>query len=244
MKRWIRNALVALLVIFPAVFITASYLEDLVETNGQEGSTRLVARITSLPTTAINLATGAGYGGIFLLMLLESASFPVPSEVILPLAGYLVFRGTLQFWPTVFYSTVAALMGSFVDYYLGVKLGSPLLTGQTKLPYVRAEHLKRVQAWFGAYGPAAVAFLRLVPTARVLISFPAGASRMRRSKFALCTLLGCLPWNITLVYVGWWLGSSWEEATAFFRYIDPLVYLVMILLVIWVAWRVSRGKRK
>jgi membrane protein DedA with SNARE-associated domain len=243
MKRWILNALVALVVIFPAAFIAASYLEDLVETNGHEGPTRIVAVITSLPTTAINLAAGAGYGGIFLLMLLESAAFPVPSEVILPLAGYLVFRGTLQFWPVVFYSTVAALLGSFVDYYLGIKLGAPLLSGQSKLPYVRAEHLKRVQTWFDAYGPAAVALFRLVPTARVLISFPAGAGRMSRSKFALCTLLGCLPWNIALVYVGWWLGNSWEEATAFFRYINPLVYLAMILIVLWIAWRIVFRRR-
>ena len=232
------------MLIFPAAFIVASYLEDLVETNGQEGSTRIVGWITSLPTNAINLAAGAGYVGIFLLMLLESASFPVPSEVVLPLAGYLVFRGTLQFWPVVFYSTVAALLGSFFDYYLGVKFGSPLLTGQTKLPYVRAHHLKRIQAWFGAYGPAAVVLLRLVPSARVLISFPAGASRMDRSKFAMCTLLGCLPWNIALVYVGWWLGASWEQATSFFRYINLLVYLVMILIVCWVAWRVVVSRRK
>jgi membrane protein DedA with SNARE-associated domain len=232
------------MVIFPAAFITASYLEDLVETNGQEGSTQLVAMITRLPTTAINLAAGAGYGGIFLLMLLESASFPVPSEVILPLAGYLVFRGTLQFWPVVLYSTVASLLGSFVDFYLGVKLGTPLLTGQTKLRYIRPEHLKNVQSWFESYGPAAVALLRLVPAARVLISFPAGASRMSRSKFALCTLLGCLPWNITLVYVGWWLGNSWDQATTFFRYIDPLVYLTMVLMVLWIAWRIALGRRK
>jgi membrane protein DedA with SNARE-associated domain len=236
--------LISLLFILPACFVVASYLEDLVETGGQEGSTLIVALITSLPTNVIHLAAGAGYAGIFLLMLLESAAFPVPSEVILPLAGYLVFKGVLQYWPVVFYSTVAALLGSFVDYYLGMKLGAPLFTGQTKLPYVRVEHLRRIQAWFTVYGPAAVALLRLVPTARVLISFPAGAGRMNPFKFALCTILGCLPWNILLVYVGWWLGASWEKATSFFRYINLLVYLVMILFACWIVWRLAMGRRK
>ena len=220
-----------------------SYLEDLVETSAQEGPTLTVAVLTSLPTNLVNLAAGAGYAGIFLLMLLESAAFPVPSEVILPLAGYLVFRGALQYWPVVFYSTVAALLGSFVDYWIGMKLGTPLLTGRTKLPYVRAEHLKRIQAWFASYGPEAVAVLRLIPTARVLISFPAGASRMSRSKFALCTLFGCLPWNIALVYVGWWLGASWAEVTSFFRYINLFVYLAMILIACWIAWRLAVNRR-
>jgi membrane protein DedA with SNARE-associated domain len=112
------------------------------------------------------LASGAGYLGIFFLMLLESAAFPVPSEIILPLAGYFVFQGTLQYWPVVFYSTVAALLGSFIDYYVRRKLGSSMMTGQAKLAYVQAAPLRRVQAWFNKYGPAAVAILRMVPTAR------------------------------------------------------------------------------
>jgi len=243
-KNWIRNLLIVLFVIFPVVFIVASYLEDVVETGGQEGTTVIASLIMSLPTHLISLASGAGYPGVFLLMLLESAAFPVPSEIILPLAGYLVFRGTMQYWPVVFYSTVAALIGSFADYYAGMKLGSPLMAGDTKLPYIPPAQLRRVQAWFTSYGAVAVAFLRLVPTARVLISFPAGACRMRPTRFAFYTLLGCLPWNITLVYLGWWLGSSWERATGWFRYVNIFVYLAIIGLVSWVVWRLAVNRRR
>src|SRR5208337_2432841 len=142
MQRWVRNLLVGLVVVFPAVFILTNYLEDLTETGGPEGSGGLIPLITNLPTHIIQLASGAGYLGIFSLMLLEAAAFPVPSEIILPLAGYLVSRGVLQFWPVVFYSTIAALIGSFIDYSVGWKLGNPLVTGQVKVPYVGARHLQ------------------------------------------------------------------------------------------------------
>ena len=147
-------------------------------------------------------------------------------------------------WPVVFYSTVAALIGSFIDYYLGWKIGRPLITGQTKLPYLGTTHLRRIQTWFDAYGPMAVALFRLVPTARVLISFPAGACHMRRSKFVFYTLLGCLPWNIALVYLGWGLGSSWHGVVTAFSYLNLIVYAAIIILVAWAAWRFTiRGRR-
>ena len=193
MRRPIRNLLIALIAVFPVVFTVTSYLEDLAESSGQEGSYVIINMITGLPTRILNLASGAGYSGIFLLMLLESAAFPVPSEIILPLAGYLVFMGVLQYWIVIFCSTVAALVGSFVDYYLGRRLGEPLMEGKIKLPYVKPALLGKAQTWFSAHGPAAVALLRLVPTARVLISFPAGACRMSPTRFAFYTLLGCLP---------------------------------------------------
>ncbi len=244
MKRWVRNLLIVLVAIFPVVFVVTDYLEDLTETGGPEGSGGLIPLITNLPTHIIQLASGAGYLGIFSLMLLEAAAFPGPSEIILPLAGYLVSRGMLQFWPVVFFSTIAALIGSFIDYYVGWKLGNPLISGQVKVPYVGARHLQRVKAWFDIYGPTAVAGLRLVPGARVLISFPAGACRMDKWKFALCTLMGCLPWNIALVSLGWWLGSSWETIVTTFTYINIAIYITIILLVAWLTWQVVCKRRE
>jgi membrane protein DedA with SNARE-associated domain len=244
MKRRIRNILIVVLIIFPVLFMATNYLEDLVETSSQEGSSQLVAIITGLPSRVIVLAAGARYVGVFALMLLESAAFPVPSEIILPLAGYLVFRGTLQFWPVVFCSTAAALIGSYVDYLVGRHLGSPLISGQARLPYLRTDQLQKTQAWFNEHGPVAVALLRLVPTARVLISFPAGACRMSPGRFACYTLLGCLPWNITLVYAGWWLGTSWPEATSFLKSINLFVYVVIVAFIAWVVWRITVSRRK
>jgi membrane protein DedA with SNARE-associated domain len=150
----------------------------------------------------------------------------------------------LEFWLVVAYSTVAAIIGSFIDYFLGWKLGSPFLTGQARLPHINARHLQRTRGWFDKYGPAAVALFRLVPAARVLISFPAGAYKMSKSKFAIYTIAGCLPWNITLVYLGWWLGSSWEEVVAAFRYINVVIYVLLILLAIWIGWRLTAKRTK
>lgn len=215
------------------------YLEDLTETGAEGPVGGIILSLLNLPQLVINLATVGGYAGIFALMLLEAAAFPIPSEIILPLAGYLVSRGALEFWLVVAYSTVAAVIGSFVDYFLGQKLGSLFLNGQATLPHIDARHLRRTHRWFDKYGPEAVALFRLVPAARVLISFPAGAYNMSKRKFALYTIAGCLPWNITLVYLGWWLGSSWEEVVAAFRYINVVVYVLLILLVIWVGWRLS-----
>ena len=243
MKRWVRNLFIGLVLAFPVVYIVADNLEDLTETGRPQSSQTLIPIITNLPNHIIQLASGAGYLGIFSLMLLEAAAFPVPSEIILPLAGYLVSRGVLQFWPVVLYSTIASLIGSFIDYSVGWKLGNPLVTGQVKVPYVGARQLSRVKAWFDLYGPTVVAGLRLVPGARVLISFPAGAYRMDKWKFAIYTMIGCLPWNITLVYLGWWLGSSWGAIVTTFTYINIVVYGTLIVLVACFVWQAVFKKR-
>ncbi len=242
MKHWVRNLLIVIVLVFPVVLISLTYLEDIVETNREMGTGRVISLITSFPRLVIDIASGAGYPGIFTLMLLESAAFPVPSEIILPLAGYLVSRGTLEFWPVIFYSTIAALVGSFIDYCLGWILGDLLLTGRSKIPYVNAAHLRRVEVWFRRYGYIAVALFRLVPAARVLISFPAGIYRMSRSKFMIYTLAGCLPWNIVLVYLGMWLGASWEVVVSAFRYVNPIVYALLIVLAVWVVLRLTSKK--
>jgi membrane protein DedA with SNARE-associated domain len=244
MRRWVRKFLIAALLLFPVIFISLTYLEDIAETaTGRQGTEGLIAYLRGLPSRVVDLASEAGYAGIFILMLLEAAAFPVPSEIILPFAGYLVSRGTVDFWPVILYSTGAALIGSFIDYYLGLKLGTPLLTGRTKLPFVDAARLRRAQIWFDRYGAVAVALFRLVPAARVLISFPAGAYRMDKSKFAAYTLVGCLPWNFTLVYLGWWLGTSWGTVVEAFRYINLIAYGFLAFLIVWIGLRFTSKRR-
>jgi membrane protein DedA with SNARE-associated domain len=240
MRPWIRNLVIIILLIFPIVLVSLTYLEDIAETSGQEVVEGAMSLIADVPRRVVGLASQAGYAGIFLLMLLEAAALPVPSELILPFAGYLVSRGDLNFWLVIFYSTVAALIGSFVDYYLGWRVGLAFFTGKSKLPFIDTAHLQRVQVWFNRYGSIAVALLRLVPAARVLISFPAGAYRMNRSKFAAYTLAGCLPWNLTLVYLGWRLGSSWGIVVEAFRYVNIVVYVLLFLLIVAIMWKLTR----
>jgi membrane protein DedA with SNARE-associated domain len=235
MRPWVRNVLIITLLVFPILVVSLSYLEDVAETAGEGNAEGLISFVADVPESVIGLASQAGYTGIFVLMLLEAAALPVPSELILPFAGYLVYRGDLNFWLVVLWSTVAALIGSFIDYYLGMRVGEPFLSGKSKLPFIDTAHLRRVGAWFGRYGSLAVIFLRLVPAARVLISFPAGIYRMNKSKFAICTLTGCLPWNIILVYLGWHLGSLWSTVLEAFRYVNIIGYALLILFVVWIV---------
>jgi membrane protein DedA with SNARE-associated domain len=237
MKLWVRNLLVITLLVIPILVVSLSYLEDVAETSGQGNVEGLMSFVADMPRLVIGLVSQAGYDAIFVLMLLEAAAFPVPSELILPLAGYMVYRGYLNFWLVVLWSTLAALLGSFVDYYLGMRVGEAFFTGKSRLPFINTPHLHRVRAWFNRYGSVAVILLRLVPAARVLISFPAGIYRMNKSKFALCTLAGCLPWNMILIYLGWYLGPFWSEIVDAFRYINILVYALIILLAVWIVRR-------
>jgi len=236
-RHWTREIVIALAVVSPSVFIAASYLEDLAETSGKEASGDIGALIIGLPSHVISMASNAGYAGVFFLTLLDSAGFPFPSEIILPFAGYLVFRGALQYWPVVLCSTVAALLGSSADYYVGRKLGSSLIAGKVTLPYIPVGRLQRVQAWFDKHGPIVVALLRLVPGVRVLISIPAGACKIKPVTFEFYTLLGCLTWNIALVYLGWWLGSSWGMVTSYFRDLSLFVFFALIMSAFWLLLR-------
>ncbi len=244
MRRRVRNFIILSLLVLPVVFVSLSYLEDLAETNGQEGAEGMVALVLNLPRNAISLASEAGYLGIFILMIMEAAALPVPSEIILPFAGFLIYQGDLEFFAVVLVATFAALIGSFVDYYLGLKLGRRLLTNRSRIPFVEVEHLRRAETWFDSYGPMAVAFFRLVPAARVLISFPAGLYRMNKLTFGLYTLAGCLPWNIILICLGWWLGSSWNMVVEAFRYINPVAYGLLIVLIVWIGWTLVRRKNR
>jgi membrane protein DedA with SNARE-associated domain len=236
MRRWVRNLLV--LGVSAAIVLLLIYVEE--ASKMTPGG--LAGFLSNLPALATSLTSQAGYSGLFVLMLLESAAFPLPSEIILPFAGYLVSRGTLQFLPAIIVSTAAALIGSFFDYFIGWKLGASLLKEPSRIPYVNSAHLRKVHVWFERHGPIAVAAFRMVPAARVLISFPAGAYRMRKTRFMIYTLAGCLPWNILLTYLGWLLGANWGLALSFFKYINPVVYASLVLLAVWLTWRLRPKK--
>jgi membrane protein DedA with SNARE-associated domain len=240
MRSWVRNLLIVLLLIIPILVVSLSYLEDLAETTAAGTAEGLMSFIADVPRRVTALAFQAGYLGIFALMLLEAAALPLPSELILPFAGYMVYRGYLSFWLVVFWSTIAALIGSFIDYYLGMRVGEAFLSGKSKLPFIDVAHLQRVGLWFNQYGAVAVTLLRLVPAARVLISFPAGVYRMGKLKFALCTLAGCLPWNMILIYSGWYFGLLWSTVLEAFRYVNIVAYALLVLLVVWIIRKTTR----
>ena len=238
-----RKMVILLLLFLLAILLSLDYLEDVSEVTGRQGTEALIIFATYLQRQAMIFASSAGYSGIFILMLLEAAALPIPSEIILPFAGYLVSEGALDFWPVIFVSVVAALIGSFIDYYIGWKIGRTLVTSGTRIPFVNSDHLQRIQMWFNRYGTVAVALFRLVPVARVLISFPAGAYRMSKSKFAVYTAVGCLTWNFVLVCLGCWLASSWSRVVEAFSYVNLVMYGLLILLLAYVCWILASRSR-
>jgi membrane protein DedA with SNARE-associated domain len=186
-----------------------------------------------------------GYGGVFGLMLLEASSLPIPSEVILPFAGYLVWKGDMDFLFTLAVATVAAIIGSLVDYYIGLK-GVQALTKYRLLgrAVFSESQLKVAGNYFYRYGAVMVFVGRLIPAVRTLISFPAGAVKMPLAKFLGYTIAGCLVWNTLLIYVGFYLGSNWREVSDVSHYIVITVVATCVVAAVWYFLYRRNKKRK
>jgi membrane protein DedA with SNARE-associated domain len=190
----------------------------------------LISGILHLGRNVIGTVSSWGYAGILSLMILEASSLPFPSEIILPFSGYLVSIDKLNLWVTIFVATTGAIIGSLVDYYIGLK-GYQAITKYRLFgrSICSESQLKTAMDWFSRYGPFMVFVARLIPVFRTIISFPAGAVRMPLTKFIAYTVSGCLIWNILLIYVGYYLGSSWTEVA------DVAHYLVIVAIVAFIA---------
>jgi membrane protein DedA with SNARE-associated domain len=176
-----------------------------------------------------DVVTTAGYPGLAALILVENLFPPIPSEVILPLAGFYVGRGELAFGWAVLAATLGSLIGALVIYAAARRGGRPLLLRHERVLRIRETDLDRADRWFERYGAWLVLFGRLVPGARSLVSVPAGLSRMPPVRFALMTAAGSLAWNAALIGVGWALGSNYDEVSAI---VGPLGTAVTVVLVI------------
>jgi membrane protein DedA with SNARE-associated domain len=178
-----------------------------------------------------------GLQAVFVLMVLESACIPVPSEVTMIYAGYLVSQGSMNFVAAVVVGTVANLIGSWIAWGAGAYGVDAVL--------LRTEHNRRHVAqahrWFERYGTPAVFFGRLLPVVRTFISLPAGVARMPLGRFSVLTVLGTLPWCIMLVAVGDAAGSNWDTWHRRFGYLD---YVVVVAAVAVAAWWLLRRRRQ
>jgi membrane protein DedA with SNARE-associated domain len=237
--------LVLAIAIFVILIISLDTLEDTLIEGGSFGGTHLALLLNVIIAFTQNVTltvSSLGYAGIFSLMLLESSSLPIPSEVVLPFAGYLVSQGQLNFWMTISIATLAGITGSLIDYYVGLK-GVELIARQRilgKLP-LNETRLETAKRWFKKYGVVAVFLSRLVPAFRTLISFPAGAMKMPLSKFIACTVAGCLAWNATLIYVGIYLGANWREIAGVSHYL--IIGFAIAVLTALVIFLISRKKK-
>jgi membrane protein DedA with SNARE-associated domain len=198
-----------------------------------------------LSSTALNsFMTTYGYASVFALMALESASVPVPSEVVLPLAGFFVRAGTLSFWPVVVVSTVASLVGALLDYYLAKWLGRPFVVGLLRLFRLHRTSLDRAEAWFDRSAQWTVLAARFVPGLRTVISLPAGLFEMNVPRFVLMTVVGCFAWSVILVYAGFLAGNV--SATTFSTsstVTDGLSALVALMSAAYILYYGYSGRR-
>lgn len=183
-------------------------------------------------------------GGIVIVLVLmaaESAGIPFPSEVIMPVAGFLSVQGHLSLWGAIVAGTVGNVLGSLVAYALAARWGRPLLLGPGRRVGIRAAHLALADGWFERYGLAAVLGGRLLPVVRTYISFPAGLARVDLLRFTVLTAVGAFPWSVALAVAGRALGANWDRLS---RPIEAasLVVAAAVVLVL-VAWLV-RGRRQ
>lgn len=206
--------------------------------------TRLLALFTEFVTDEI---ARYGYVAIFVLMLLESACVPIPSEVTMLFGGALVTapflapEQQLDFWWVVAAGTLGNLVGSWLAYWAGYAGGRPLIDRWGRYLLIRPHEVDRAHAWFERHGDAAVFFGRLLPVIRTFISLPAGVVRMGFLRFTVYTVLGCLPWVLALTWIGVLLGERWETAEAIMR---PFAWAIAAACAVALVWFVRRRLRQ
>jgi membrane protein DedA with SNARE-associated domain len=188
-----------------------------------------------------------GYAGIVLLMAIESACIPLPSEIIMPFSGYLVYTGRFNLWLVSIAGASGCVMGSLVAYWIGMYGGRPLIEKYGKYILISHHDLDLADRWFNRFGEVIVFVSRLLPAIRTFIAFPAGVARMNLKKFVIYTFAGSLPWCLGLAYVGQKLGEQWDKdlrlKTLFHRF-DFVIGILLVLAVAWWIWRHVRHSKK
>lgn len=163
-----------------------------------------------METFITGFMTDWGYMALFAIMLLENMNIPIPSEIVLGFAGFLVSRGVFSFWTTVLVGTAAGLIGSLLSYWMGAKGGREILLRFSTKGGITTKKLIAADSWFNNYGGMAVFTGRLLPGIRTFISLPAGIAQYSLPHFIFYTILGTVPWTIFLVYIGSELGDNWQ----------------------------------
>ena len=174
-----------------------------------------------------------GYGGIFILMALESMCFPIPSEIVLPFGGWLAFDGKLDWILVALTGTIGCVVGSALAYWAGMKGGRAFVCRYGKYVLLNQGHLDSTERWFKKYGTTMIFLTRIMPIVRTFISLPAGMARMDFKKFILLTAIGSAIWCFALTYVGYALGANWETIRVWFSQADILIVFVFIGLLVW-----------
>jgi len=185
---------------------------------------------------AIHLIEYFGYWGIFFGMTLESACIPLPSEIIMPFAGYVVWEGKMTLWGITLAGAFGNLFGSLIAYFVGLKGGRPFLDKYGKYFFISHRKLDLAHDWFEKYGHEAVFISRLLPVIRTFISLPAGIAEMDLKKFVIYSFAGSILWCFALGYIGVLMGPRWDEIRSWFHILDIFVLIGIIGVLIYIIY--------
>ena len=190
---------------------------------------------------AVDVVRELGLAGVFVLMVLESACIPVPSEATMLFAGFNVSDGEYSLTAAVAVGSVANLIGSWIAYAVGYFGRVDLIEKHGHRLFIKKHHLDWADRWFERHGDATVFFTRMLPIVRTFISLPAGVAKMPFWRFSALTLLGCIPWVLMLTFIGQQAGNRWEDWKDSLHYFD---YAVAAAIVVGVVWLIVRNRRK
>jgi len=185
-----------------------------------------------------------GYITVFITMTMESMVFPVPSEAVMPFAGFLVAEGKFTFLLVILFSTLGSIAGSMISYAIGYYSEKALIHKYGKFLLLDPEELEATERFFNKYGDITIFISRFIPVVRHLISLPAGFAQMNIYKFAIFTVIGAGLWNSFLAYTGFYLKSNWEAVMRYSKIIDLIVTLILIGLLAYYIYRHMKKRRR
>jgi membrane protein DedA with SNARE-associated domain len=208
----------------------------------------LVARIIEILSGFIVATISAlGYPGVVLMMAIESACIPLPSEIIMPFSGYLVYTGRFGLWGVAAAGAIGCVVGSLVAYWVGMYGGRPVIEKYGRYVLISLHDLDIADRWFAKRGELIVFASRLLPVIRTFIAFPAGVARMNLGRFIVYTFIGSFPWCLGLAYVGQILGEQWDKNQAlktWFHRFDFVIGIIGLLAVALWVWRHLKDSRR
>ncbi|HMG55646.1 MAG TPA: DedA family protein [Kofleriaceae bacterium] len=200
--------------------------------------------LTSFAHWIQGIVRDVGYPGIFLLITLESTLVPIPSELVMPFAGYMASQGEFSLPVILVINTTAALLGSGLSYWLGVVGGKPFLVTYGKYFLLRQHDLDRTEAFFAKHGNLTILIGRFLPVIRHVISVPAGIARMPLRGFFLQTFLGATIWGGALILLGYYVGANWETFANTLKRVDLLIGAILVLALVALGIRFVVRRRR
>ena len=203
-------------------------------------STGITEAIVNFIVTFIG---NTGYISVVILMMLESTFMPIPSEAVMPFAGFLVEEGKFSFPGVILWGTLGSIIGSLLSYYLGAWGGRPFIEKFGKYMLLDRHHLTLTENYFNKRGDITILLCRFIPVVRHLISIPAGIGRMNLFKFILFTVIGAGAWNAFLAYGGYILRSNWTEIMKYSHIADIVILAMMVLVVLYYGYRIYKHSR-